>query len=444
MLKKVQYIIDEMTDQYLYADDSKRPWVIGFSGGKDSTVLLQLVWKSIEKVKELSRVVKRDVYVVCNDTLIENPIIVDYVRGVLSKLKIAARANDMPIYVKETKPRLEDSFWVNLIGLGYPAPNNSFRWCTERLKIKPTSRFIMDQVDVNSEAVILIGTRSDESATRAKSIKKHAIRGQRLQKHPTHQNTFIYAPIKNLLLEEVWYVLNSMSSPWGADNSELFKIYAEASSDDYECPTMITNKSHSSCGNSRFGCWTCTVVKEDKSMSALINNGFAWLEPLLKFRNEIAKERNLTESRSPFMRNGKPAKNDLGVYNFNYRASLLKRLLQTQKEIQKTKPLLQLVSDQELVAIQVKWYRDLNFDPRVSQIYNEVYGIELDMKDKEEKFRKEEELLKKTCGDPEDFELIRDLLALQKNKALLNKKRGLKEDIELKIEEHLKTANKSK
>ena len=441
MSKKIQHIIDEIVDQYLYADDSKRPWIIGFSGGKDSTVLLQLVWRAIEKIKELSGLVKRDIYVVCNDTLIENPIIVDYVKRILKQIEIAARENDMPIYVRETKPRLEDSFWVNMIGLGYPAPNNTFRWCTERLKIKPTSRFILDQLDINGEAIILIGTRSDESATRAKSVNKHSIRGQRLQKHPNHQNTFIYAPIKNLVLEEVWYVLNSMPSPWGADNSELFQIYADASSDDYECPTLVTNKNHSSCGNSRFGCWTCTVVKEDKSMSALINNGFDWLEPLLKFRNDIVEERNLTENRFPFMRNGKPAVNELGVYSFEYRTSLLRRLLQAQNEIQKSRPLFQLISDQELVAIQVKWYRDFNFEYRVSQIYNEVYGIEFNMKEKEEKYRKEQELLKKTCGDS-DFDLIKDLLTLQKNKALLTKKRGLKEDIEGRIEEHLNKGNR--
>ena len=445
MPKKIEYVINEIVDQYLYADDTKRPWIIGFSGGKDSTVLLQLVWKAIERVKEFTGFVKRDIYVVCNDTLIENPIIVEYVQRVLHQIETAARNKDMPIYVRKTIPRLEDSFWVNLIGRGYPAPNNSFRWCTERLKIKPTSRFILDQIDINGEAIILIGTRSDESASRAKSVKKHAIRGQRLQKHPNQQKTYIYAPIKYLMLEEVWYILNTMPSPWGADNSELFQIYADASADDYECPTMVTNKNHSSCGNSRFGCWTCTVVKEDKSMSALINNGFEWLLPLLEFRNNMVEERNNPENRFPFMRNGKPAVNDLGVYSFDYRASLLKRLLQTQREIQKNKPLLELISNQELVAIQVNWYRDLNFDHKVSQIYNEVYGKELDMKDKQEKIRREEELLKKTCQDqPKDFELIQDLLALQKNKALLTRKRGLKEDIERRIEEHLKNKDNNK
>ena len=57
------------------------------------------------------------------------------------------------------------------------------------------------------------------------------------------------------------------------------------------------------------------------------------------------------------------------------------------------------------------------------------------MKDQNEKKEKELELLKKTCEkNPKDFELIQELLTLQKNKSLLNKKRGLKEDIETRIE----------
>ena len=143
--------------------------------------------------------------------MVENPIIAEYVHRVLKNIETAARDQDMPIYVRKTTPRLEDSFFVNLIGRGYPAPNSTFRWCTERLKIKPTSRFILEQVDLNGEAIILLGTRSDESATRAKSIKKHSTRGRRLAKHSLHPNIFTYAPIKDLMLEEIWFVINTIS-----------------------------------------------------------------------------------------------------------------------------------------------------------------------------------------------------------------------------------------
>ncbi|MEJ8590056.1 DNA phosphorothioation system sulfurtransferase DndC [Riemerella anatipestifer] len=439
MAKFIQNIIDEIIDQYIFADDTKRPWIIGFSGGKDSTVMLQLVWEALKQIKDLHSVVSRDIYVVCNDTMVENPVITEYVHRVLDKIEQAAVEQDIPIRVVKTIPRLEDSFWVNLIGKGYPAPNNAFRWCTERLKIKPTSRFILEQVSEFGEAIILIGTRSAESANRAKSMKKHAIKGKRLTKHPTQPNTFMYAPIRHLMLEEVWYIINTMPSPWGADNNELFQIYLDASADDYECPTVVTDKQHKSCGQSRFGCWTCTVVKQDKSMSALIENGLTWLTPLLKLRNELAIERNIIENRMPQRRNGTDAVNGMGPYFPWYRASVLYRLLKTQREVQKYKPHIELITNQELIAIQTIWYRDFVFDQKVSEIYHKAYKTDLDMKDQNEKKEKELELLRKTCEkNPRDFELIQELLTLQKNKSLLNRKRGLKEDIETRIEEYLK------
>lgn len=439
MAKFIQNIIDEIIDQYLFADETKRPWIIGFSGGKDSTVMLQLVWEALKQIKDFHGVVGRDIYVVCNDTMVENPVITEYVHRVLDKIEQAAVEQDVPVRVIKTIPRLEDSFWVNLIGKGYPAPNNAFRWCTERLKIKPTQRFIVEQVDEFGEAVILIGTRSAESASRAKSMKKHAIKGKRLTKHPTQPNTFMYAPIRHLMLEEVWYIINTMPSPWGADNSELFQIYLDASADDYECPTVVTDKEHKSCGQSRFGCWTCTVVKQDKSMSALIENGLTWLKPLLKLRNELAEERNIIENRMPQRRNGTDAINGMGPYFPQYRASVLHRLLKAQKEVQKEKPHVELITNQELIAIQTIWYRDFVFDQKVSEIYHKAYKTDLDMKDQNEKKEKELELLKKTCEkNPQDYELIQELLTLQKNKSLLNRKRGLKDDIETRIEEYLK------
>ena len=335
MSPRIHYIVSEIEDQYLYPDQA-RPWIIGFSGGKDSTALLQLVWLAVQQVPAMLRT--RKIYVVCNDTLVENPVIQRYVDEVLLKIEKAAVENGMPIEVKKTRPRLEDTFWVNSIGRGYPVPNTAFRWCTDKMKIKPTSRFITEQVAADGEAIILIWTRCDDSTTRARSIKKHEIRGKRLTKHPDQPNTFVYAPIRDLFLEEVWYIINAMTSPWGADNAQLFQIYRDASADDYECPTMVTDDQHTSCGKSRFGCWTCTVVKEDKSMGALVQKGVEWLRPLLDLRKQMIEDRNKSENREPFRRNGQEAVSDdgvnQGVYKESYRAKLLEQVLTAQFEIQ--------------------------------------------------------------------------------------------------------------
>lgn len=437
--RRIKHIISELQDQYVY-DDNLRPWIIGFSGGKDSTALLQLVWYALIDLPVKNR--KRSVYVVCNDTLVENPVIQNYVKEVLKKIQQTAVQVELPIFVESTIPRLEDTFWVNVIGRGYPVPNNAFRWCTDKMKIKPTSRFIIEQVAENGEAIILIGTRSSESATRARSIKKHEIKGKRLTKHPHHPNTYVYSPIKHLFLEEVWYIINAVDSPWGADNSILFQIYANANADDYECPTMVTDKNHNSCGQSRFGCWTCTVVREDKSLTAQVKKGQKWLEPLLELRRSIFDERNISENRLSVRRNGTDAVNheghNQGAYTPKYRAKLLEQVLETQRKLQVEDPNLEIITNQELVAIQVIWHRDLIFSNKVSDIYNKVYNKTLDMKRYAEKVQKEINLLRAVCKDrPSDFDLIQELLIMQKNKALLNRKRGLKDDMERVIEKYL-------
>ncbi len=205
---------------------------------------------------------------------------------------------------------------------------------------------------------------------------------------------------------------------------------------------MVTDKSHSSCGQSRFGCWTCTVVQEDKSMTALVEKGQQWLKPLLDLRASLVEQRNISENRLPNRRNGQHAVtkdgHNQGSYTDKYRAELLEQILFAQLEVQKGNPNLELITSQELVAIQVIWHKDLCFNYRVADIYNKVYKKEIDMEKINDKMQKEIDLLKGVCDDnSSDFELIQELLIMQKNKALLNKKRGMKDDMERVIEKYL-------
>ena len=436
--RKVENIIAELKDQYLEQDRFNRPWIIGFSGGKDSTVLLTLVWIAMSELKKENIALSRKVYVVCNDTMVENPVIEEYVTNVLNKIRISAKEQELPISVHTTTPELEDSFWCCVIGKGYPVPNNSFRFCTEKMKIKPTSNFIINQVAADGEAIVLIGTRRSESQQRAKSVSKHEILGHRLSKHPLNANTYTYAPIKELMLEEVWWIINAIPSPWGFDNKILFKIYADASADDYECPTVVTDDKHRTCGQSRFGCWICTVVKEDKSMSSLIKTGVQWMKPLLEFRNRLVENRNVSELRCSTRRNGQIAVDEtghnMGNYTMDYRIQLLKELLQIQKDTQEYRSSIDLITTQELIAIQVIWYRDGNFTKTVNDIYNEIYGYNIP----NDQIGLEERLLLERCCSNEHFQLINQLLALQKNKVLLMRKYGLQTDLENRLESFIK------
>lgn len=437
---RIQEIIEELKDQYLEEDRYNRPWIIGFSGGKDSTVLLMLTWLALKDLQSQNIQLRRQVYVICNDTLVENPVIEEYVTKVLKMINEAAKQQELPIQVRTTTPALEDTFWSCVIGKGYPVPNNSFRFCTEKMKIKPTSTFITSQVAADGEAIVLVGTRYDESQHRSQSIKRHEIKGHRLSKHPLNANTYTYAPIKSLMLEEVWWIINTIPSPWGFDNKILFNIYKDATADDYECPDVVTDDSHKTCGQSRFGCWICTVVKDDKSMTALIDNGIQWMKPLLDFRNRLVENRNNSELRCSTRRNGQVAVDEsghnLGNYTMQYRIQLLRELLQVQRDTQAYRSSIDLITSQELIAIQIIWYRDGNFTTTVNDIYNEVYGYDIP---NDNISLQERILLEEACGkDNEHYKLIQQLLALQKSKVLLMKKQGLQSDLEDRIDAFVK------
>jgi DNA sulfur modification protein DndC len=164
-------------------------------------------------------------------------------------------------------------------------------------------------------------------------------------------------------------------------------------------------------------------------------------------------ERNVSENREETRRNGQKAVtadgHNQGNYTIEYRIKLLKQILTAQKQIQQYNPSIELIKNSELIAIQVIWRRDLAIPNKqykaiidyetVSEIYNKIYHKELDMKNLDEKLQKEIDLLKSVCnGENQDFDLIQELLELQKQKALLNRKRGLKDEMEQVIEKYLK------
>jgi len=439
MALNIAHLENEIIDQYLYDENSTRPWIIGFSGGKDSTMLLQVVWNALKKVEPA--LLTRKIYVVCNDTLVENPRIVRFINITLDKIRKEANLNSFPIIVEQTTPKLEDSFWVRLIGLGYPAPNRFYRWCTERLKINPTTRLITEKIGENGEAILLLGTRSAESSNRAASIKKFEVKGKRLRKHSL-PNAYVYAPLKDVTTNELWQYLNQVSPPWGGSHKELVTLYRNANAGD--CPLVIDTTTPS-CGHSRFGCWTCTVVNRDKSMEGLIENGEEWMQPLVEIRNFLVETRDNPEIwREKRRRTGEIKENIWGPYKFETRVEILRRILKAQKLIQETEGV-ELITHQEMVLIQYYWFRDNYFNTKVSDIYNTIFKTNLDMSKQGEKLQEESELLKKACKvEPKDVQFIQDLLALQKTKTLLIRKRGLQADIENRLEQYIDELNGSK
>lgn len=424
----------------LYRSDA-RPWVVGYSGGKDSTTALQLIWSALKALPPEQRT--KPIYVISSDTLVETPVVSRYIDQTLAKIAAAAAEQEMPVITHKVVPDTGKSFWVNLIGRGYPAPSRRFRWCTERLKIEPANEFIKSRVAEFGEVIMVLGVRSQESATRAQVMSLHRIKGSRLSRHSSLLNAFVYAPIADFSTDEVWTYLLQNPSPWGNDNRDLVAMYRNAAAG--ECP-LVVDTSTPSCGNSRFGCWVCTVVERDKAMEAMIDSGEEWLTPLLEFRDMLS-ETQIPERKHEFRdfrrRTGQVSfigDSDRvmpGPYTLTFCRELLKRLLLVQNEVSRDAPpgeAPQLIQEAELHEIRRIWRSErADWADTVPKLVSDILGRELDwIAEDAVSFDGEDgELLDTVCAQNEvPTELVMKLLDIERASHGLKRRHAVHTKIE--------------
>ena len=370
----------------VYTGD-QRPWILGFSGGKDSTCMVQLVWNALSALPP-ERLGKA-VHVISSDTRVESPVVAAQIRAAHAAMEGAAGRSNLPISASIVRPPTEDTFWVCLLGRGYPAPTNLFRWCTDRLKVSNADRFVREQVSRYGEAVAVLGTRKDESGSRGQLMNMYEIEGSRLSRHSKLAQTYVYTPLRDFTARDVWNYLLQHKSPWGANNRDLLAMYKTANA--AECP-LVVDSSTPSCGGTRFGCWTCTVVESDESLRNTVENGAGWMEPLLELREELkstqdpARRREVRSlkrrtghmkliddaRRETFDRRMRESMGDggeggegvdpyeklvPGPYTMEFCAAFLERLLLAQEKVRRDgpDPGIELISDDEVHEIQAIW-----------------------------------------------------------------------------------------
>ena len=345
-------IIQEMSIVYQH---DRRPWMIGFSGGKDSTLLVCLVMEMLQRMPEERR--NKTVYIVSSDTLVENPIVRDYMHRMSEMINM--NGSMLNIRADIIYPKVEDTFWTKVIGLGYPTPEPpGFRWCTERLKIHPMNAYTLETIKNNGEVILLLGVRKAESTYRANNIRAREIEGKLLVPHKDIENAYIYNPLTEIPNEAVWKFLlkGDAKTPWGSDNKYLFSLYqGENLGEEQSVIGEVDKEKIPITGNSRFGCWVCTMVKEDKSLKAFIDRGETWLSPLRDYRDWLLEMRATPSARETKRRNGavyrKPDGSlGLGPFTMETRQEMLRRLLKLEVDMG-----LSLITIEELKYIDMLW-----------------------------------------------------------------------------------------
>ncbi|GAB6443687.1 hypothetical protein bcgnr5390_16340 [Bacillus luti] len=289
--------------EQVYMQDNK-PWLIMVSFGKDSALVLTLVLKMLERIPPEFRT--KQIHIITADTKVETPQMTKYVNRNIGMFE--GREEELNVKLHVVKPNMKNSYFWNVLGKGNvpPTPKSPFRWCTHKLKINPMDE-IMESIiaaqpislnDDSHVATMLLGTRLDESASRAASIRKFEDDDESLfGTHSQHSNVRVFHPIKNIKTDELWAYLGTMKKlPWGLPYEDLYAMYSDGAT---ECPLTQSDKDsmYKSCGsgNSRNGCWTCLFSgKKDAMLETLIRAGeeeihylAEWKQTLLDIRNDV-------------------------------------------------------------------------------------------------------------------------------------------------------------
>jgi len=335
------------------------PWVVAYSGGKDSTLLLQMIWEVLVSLSSSAR--HRKVYVIGNDTLVESPLVVRHMHRSMKNISKAATVSGLPIETKITTPDVDQTFWVNVIGRGYIPPTRNFRWCTDRMKIIPTNRLLERLTRSHRRVVLLVGTRKSESTNRRRNMEKHGASGTKMSRHSTIPACRMFSPIAEFQDEDVWITLIQRKPPWGGTHRDLITLYRNAGGG--ECPLVLTKEDAPSCGTTspRFGCWTCTVVNKDRSLQGLIDSGYDdtdVFEALYNFREWLVELRENDSNRQRIRRNGvSKVRADgtivMGPFTLGVRRQILDRLRVLEQHVGEC-----LITESEIEFIYDIWRRD--------------------------------------------------------------------------------------
>ncbi len=325
---KIEQIKDEIKNVYC---TDRIPWIIAYSGGKDSTMTVQIVLEAISEINNF----KKEIHILYADTKVEPPPVINNAKNFLKKINIWAKEKNLSIITKILYPELKDSFFVLMLGKGYLPPTRYYRWCTERLKVRPIKKYIKKLIKKYGSCIVLLGTRLKESANRNKRLKKRGY--SKWMPFEGVKGAMIYAPILELSIEDVWNYLLENDPPWGANNILLRTLYTGGNA---SCSLF--------CGGIRFGCWVCTVVNKDKCIEGLSQiPGWEWLKNLLEYRDLMLKVREEPSNR---LLREKDGQKYLGPLNLKARKFLYQELKKLENKIEQ-----RILSLQEEIIIYNFW-----------------------------------------------------------------------------------------
>ncbi|CAC9557371.1 hypothetical protein [uncultured Gammaproteobacteria bacterium] len=377
--------------EHHYLND-KRKMCLAFSGGKDSTAILHLTCAMLLRLSKKSMPLNKKIYVINSNTLAELPPLLKYLHSTLKQIKRFAEINNLPIAVKEVSPDDKNALNVQLIGVGMPPPSSSFRWCTDKLKVNPINIEI-NNIFKGDGFISIIGTRKDESFSRAARIKKNTLKGTDLKINNRYKNSSNLMPIEDWNTKDVWSYLFMQDNNL-VDVMFLWKLYSDASDKKAsECSFVAAGGQNIDdgklgCGVSRFGCWQCYMVRDnDKSLDGLMNSGHENMIFYKNYRDWYWRESQKGWSKTRDVYGHRLQEH--GYYNkggednpkygmtmprgmkLYFRTKVLRKILELQEQLSE-----QLITSDEILLIQERWLYEGDINLNAFKIARKN-GIEL-------------------------------------------------------------------
>ncbi|UEC01671.1 phosphoadenosine phosphosulfate reductase domain-containing protein [Burkholderia vietnamiensis] len=337
------------------------PLAVAYSGGKDSSVLANLALTAAVGVHQAGG---RSLLVITHADVgaVENPEIRSLVRAELGRMQRFAQAQGLDLRVRIARPPQFDSFAVRVIGgRALPAFPDSRRDCTSSWKRVPSERVLRQLAQELRrsgwrEPVLMTGVRRDESTVRAGSIAR---RGEQAAQLWTDQEGRLrLSPLLDWTTDDVWSYLGLCRQGAIAAYSnfdDVLRVYQDAGGSSCVVVADAEMERYAKPCASRFGCWACTAVREDRSLRQMIEGEpgrYGYLRPLAALRDFIAYTQ-YDWSRRQYI--GRTIKNGfISIAADTYAPSMLAELLRYALSAQKATGI-EIVSAAQLIAIDARW-----------------------------------------------------------------------------------------
>ncbi|QFT86892.1 hypothetical protein FIU88_18245 (plasmid) [Halomonas sp. THAF12] len=341
--------------------------LIAYSGGKDSTVVTSLALAALAELAQEGKL-NADIghMAVTSNTGIENPVIERHVGSHLRAMRSFCAEHAIPLKAQWALPSLAESWQVSVLGgrrqMAWPSEGQS-QYCSVDWKIKPIDalkRQHAKSLPKGVRQVTLLGSRFEESARRAANMADQGAGSGVVD----HQGRLLAYPIADWTTSDVWdYIL--FAQPFGQGGpfpsyatslADVLEVYNSANG---ECSIVGDSGKRTPCG-ARTGCWACPYAgKSDESLTNMAKDN-PEMAPLLALRQYIVSLRHDVGARN-FIGTDIKDGGGINISAAGYSGRVLLDLLRAcltldAEEMERSdNPAFQIITPQELVAIEWSW-----------------------------------------------------------------------------------------